>query len=50
MTDNSGNTALEIDRDGVGGTYSWQQIATIEGATSLTNEAALETSGNLITG
>ena len=48
MTDNSGNTALEIDRDGVGSTYSWQQIATIENVTGLTNEASMVTNGNLI--
>jgi Ca2+-binding RTX toxin-like protein len=48
MTDNSGNTTLEIDRDGAGSTYSWQQIATIENVTGLTNEASMVTNGNLI--
>ena len=46
-TSGSGST-LKVDLDGTGGVYSWTQIATIEGVTGLTDEAALVASGNLI--
>lgn len=48
MTDNGSNTILKVDQDGTGGTYSMTQIATLEGITGLTDEAALETSGHLL--
>lgn len=49
ITNSGGNSILKVDRDGTGGTYGFQQIATIEGITGLTDEAALKNSGNLIT-
>ena len=48
MTTSGTDTILSIDRDGIGGTYSMTQIATIQGVTGLTDEAALVTNGNLI--
>jgi len=39
---------VKVDRDGTGATYSLAPIATIEGVTGLTDEAALVSSGNLI--
>lgn len=48
MTDSHGNTAIAVDRDGAGSTYSFTQIATIEGVTGLTDEATLLAAGNLI--
>lgn len=42
------DTAIKVDRDGTGGTYGFDQIATLEGATGLTDEAALVTSGHLL--
>jgi Ca2+-binding RTX toxin-like protein len=48
ITDVSGNSKIEVDRDGTGGTYGWVQIATLNGVTGLTDEAALVTSGNLL--
>ena len=48
FTDDSGNTKVEVDRDGTGGTYSFTRIATLTGVTGLTDEAALVSSGNLL--
>ena len=48
MTTSGSDTIIKIDRDGTGGTYSLTQIATIQGVTGLTDEAALVTNGNLI--
>ena len=48
MTDDGSNTVLKVDRDGTGGTYGFEQIATLEGVTGLTDEAALESAGRLI--
>lgn len=48
VTDVSANSKLEIDRDGTGGTYGWVQIATLNGVTGLTDEAALVANGNLL--
>lgn len=48
ITDSGSDTVLKVDLDGTGGTYSLQQIATLEGITGLTDEAALETSGLLL--
>jgi hypothetical protein len=49
ITDNSGNIIMKVDADGTGGGASFVQIATLEGITGLTDEAALETAGTLIT-
>ncbi|NEJ60775.1 type I secretion C-terminal target domain-containing protein [Rhizobium leguminosarum] len=48
MTDSHGSTAVSVDRDGAGSTYAFAQIATIEGVTGLTDEAALLAAGNLL--
>ncbi|GER05206.1 hypothetical protein JCM17846_28880 [Iodidimonas nitroreducens] len=42
------NTELYIDQDGAGTIEAWTKIATIEGVTGLTDEAALVSSGHLI--
>lgn len=42
------DTALSVDLDGTGSTYSMTQIATITGVTDLTDEAILFYSGNII--
>lgn len=44
----STNTLIKVDRDGMGTTYGWQQIAILDNVTGLTDEAALKASGNLI--
>lgn len=49
ITDSGANSVLRVDRDGTASTYTWKQIATLEGVTGLTNEATLKASGNLIT-
>jgi Ca2+-binding RTX toxin-like protein len=46
ITENGGNSYLSVDADG--GADNFVQIAYLYGATGLTNEEALETSGNLI--
>ncbi|AEP10089.1 hemolysin-type calcium-binding repeat family protein [Micavibrio aeruginosavorus ARL-13] len=48
ITESGGNSALFVDRDGAGSTYGLQQIATIQGVTGLTDEAALYTNGTLL--
>lgn len=48
IEDSGANSTLKVDRDGTGTTYGWTQVATIEGVTGLTDEAALVASGNLI--
>lgn len=48
LSDSGANSILSVDRDGTGSTYGFQQIATLEGVTGLSNEAALVTSGNLV--
>ena len=48
ITTSGSDSVLKVDRDGTGGTYSLVQIATIEGVTGLTDEAALVTSGHLL--
>jgi Ca2+-binding RTX toxin-like protein len=48
ITDDSGNSKVEVDRDGTGGTYGWSQIATLTGVTGLTDEATLVSNGNLL--
>ena len=47
MNDGSGNSLLEVDRDGPGTTYGFQTVAQINGVTGL-NAATLVTNGNLI--
>jgi Ca2+-binding RTX toxin-like protein len=42
------NTEIKVDRDGLGTTYGWQQIAQLDNVTGVTDEAALKASGNLI--
>ena len=48
MTNAGSNTDIYIDQDGSGAIEVWTKIATIEGVTGLTDEAALETNGHLI--
>lgn len=48
ITTNGSDSVVKIDRDGTGGTYSMTQIATLQGITGLTDEAALVSSGNLM--
>ncbi|WP_095193968.1 calcium-binding protein [Pseudomonas sp. Irchel 3A7] len=48
MTTSGSNTILKVDQDGTGGTYGWTQIATLQGVTGLTDEAALVSNGNLV--
>ncbi|WP_164738227.1 type I secretion C-terminal target domain-containing protein [Frigidibacter oleivorans] len=48
MTDSGSDPVLKVDRDGTGGLYSFEQIATLKGVTGLTDEAALVSSGNLL--
>lgn len=47
ITDNGTDSVVSVDVDG--GADNFVQVATLYGATGLTNEDALETSGNLIT-
>ncbi|NWE92847.1 type I secretion C-terminal target domain-containing protein [Pseudomonas reactans] len=48
ITESAGNSSLFVDRDGTGGTYGLQQIATLQGAIGLTNEADLYGGGTII--
>lgn len=48
ITTNGSNSAVFVDRDGLGGAYGFHQIATLTGVTDLTDEAALVANGNLI--
>lgn len=48
MEDGSNNTILSVDRDGTGTAFDWVRIASLDGITGLTDEAALVTSGNLL--
>ncbi|MDD9899351.1 MAG: tandem-95 repeat protein [Alphaproteobacteria bacterium] len=48
ITTSGADSILSIDQDGTGSTYGWQQIAILDNVTGLTDEAALETAGNLI--
>jgi hypothetical protein len=48
ITTSGSDSVVKIDRDGTGGTYSMTQVATLQGITGLTDEAALVTSGNLL--
>ena len=42
------NSTVEVDRDGTAGGYGWTQVATLNGVTGLTDEAALVASANLL--
>jgi len=48
ITTSGADSILKVDRDGTAGTYSLVQIATIQGVTGLTDEAALVASGHLL--
>lgn len=48
ITTSGSNSIVEVDRDGMGTGYGWTQIATLNGVTGLTDEAALVTAGNLL--
>ena len=39
---------VRVDRDGAGTSYGWQQTVQLTNVTGLTDEAALQVSGNLI--
>ncbi len=47
-TTSGANTIVKVDRDGLGTAYTWQQVATFENVTGLTDEAALKSSGTII--
>ncbi|MCB9978898.1 MAG: type I secretion C-terminal target domain-containing protein [Rhodospirillales bacterium] len=48
ITENGSSSTLSVDRDGTGGAYAMAQIATIQGVTGLTDEAALLANGTLV--
>lgn len=48
ITESGGNSALFVDADGTGSTYGFNQVASLIGATGLTDEDALLTAGTLI--
>jgi Ca2+-binding RTX toxin-like protein len=48
ITESGGNSALFVDVDGAGSTYGFNQVASLIGATGLTDEAALLSAGTLI--
>lgn len=48
IDDSGSNSIVSVDRDGLGVTYGWTQVATLTGVTGLTNEAALVSGGNLV--
>lgn len=48
ITTVSGNSIVKVDADGAGTAFGMVQIATLQGVTGLTDEAALVASGNLI--
>ncbi len=48
ITTSGSNSIVEVDRDGTGTGYGWTQIATLNGVTGLTDEAALVVAGNLL--
>jgi hypothetical protein len=49
ITDSGSDSIVKVDADVTGGGASFVQIATLEGITGLTDEAALESAGTLIT-
>ncbi|TAL31868.1 MAG: type I secretion C-terminal target domain-containing protein [Alphaproteobacteria bacterium] len=48
ITSSKNNSIVSVDLDGAGTAYGFAQIATLTGATGLTDENALVTAGNLI--
>jgi Ca2+-binding RTX toxin-like protein len=48
ISDAAGDSTVEVDPDGSGSTYAFTQIATLQGVTGLTDEAALVASGQLL--
>lgn len=48
ITTSGGNSIVKVDADGTGAAFGWTQIATLQGETGLTDEAALVASGHLI--
>ncbi|HYD17691.1 MAG TPA: calcium-binding protein [Patescibacteria group bacterium] len=48
IADSGSDSLVSVDRDGLGVTYGWTQVATLTGVIGLTNEAALVSSGNLV--
>ena len=48
ITTSGANSLLKVDRDGTGSAYTWTQIATIEGVTGMTDEAAQASAGRLV--
>ena len=48
ITDDAGNSNVEIDRDGTGLVYGWTKIGTLTGVTGLTNEVNLLNAGSLV--
>ena len=48
FTTSGSNSILKVDRDGTDTAYGFNQIATLEGATGLTDEQSLVSNGNLI--
>ncbi|WP_170401511.1 calcium-binding protein [Ruegeria arenilitoris] len=49
ITDDGTDSMLEVDLDGTGTTHSFVDLVSITGVTGLTDEAALESSGALVT-
>lgn len=48
IEDVSGNSTVKVDRDGAGSVYGFEQIATLQYVSGLTDEAALLTNGTLL--
>lgn len=48
FTESGGSTFVEVDRDGTGSTYSFAQIAKLDGVTGLAAPDVLESNGQLI--
>ncbi|MEZ0225575.1 MAG: S8 family serine peptidase [Alphaproteobacteria bacterium] len=48
ITNSKNNSIVSVDLDGTGSAYGFAQIATLSGASGLTDENALVTAGNLI--
>lgn len=48
INDSGANSAVMVDRDGLGTTYAWTQIATLEGVNGLTDEQSLVNNGHLV--
>ena len=48
ITTSGTNSIVKVDIDGAGTAYGFQQLATLQNITGLTDEAALKASGHLI--